>query len=135
MWQPTHIDAVGDDVLEEVSGLGGTEGPGAAVGVGQLRVLLDVATLLSCTSGSAARNIRESVYKGFWAYNKSENHEIAIAIMSNNNFSRADNESHTSKIPGLSQKKMYIGFFARYQLYNISIDEIYCFWNILPGDV
>ena len=34
---------------------------------------------------------------------------------------------HTSKIWGLSQKKMYISFFARYQLYNISIDEKYCF--------
>jgi len=30
---------------------------------------------------------------------------------------------HTSKIWGLSQKKMYIVFFARYQLYNVSTDE------------
>lgn len=59
--QLTHIEAVGDDVLEEVCCLGGAEGPGAAVGVGQLRVLLDVASLLSGPHGSTAINSQKLV--------------------------------------------------------------------------
>lgn len=63
--QLTHIDAVGDDVLEEVCCLGWTKGPGAAVRVGQVCVLLDVAALLGSPHGSAATKSKKWVKISF----------------------------------------------------------------------
>ena len=41
---------------------------------------------------------------------------------------------HSVKIGGLWQKKLYNGFYDKYQLSHVWRDDFRCFWNLLTGD-